>query len=137
MAQRDHDQPALDSSTWRGPTQRRVSQAFSGDTFQANLQQQYRDLRLLMPVEAQCSGPDNMCPVPDARLVLRQPTGWAGRELVAIRPEIGEPPSCTAGSPLVFPSAQYRARSRDYCQFQNAEEVAAWNRLFGPISAAG
>ena len=28
-----------------------VSQAYSGDIFQANLQQQYQDLQLLMPVE--------------------------------------------------------------------------------------
>lgn len=149
-----------------------VSQAFSGDIFQANLQQRYKDLRLLMPVEGGMFWTDNMCipmyaqnpkdammlmdyfyqpqveavveyynnyvcPVPDARLVLRHPTGWAGRELAAMRSEIGEPPSATADSPLVFPSAQYRARSRDYYQFQSAEEQAAWNRLFAPISAPG
>jgi spermidine/putrescine transport system substrate-binding protein len=149
-----------------------VSQAFSGDIFQANLQQQYKDLRLLMPVEGGMFWTDNMCipmyaenpkdammlmdyfyqpqveavveyyndyvcPVPDARLVLLHPTGWAGQELAAMRPEIGEPPSYTANSPLVFPSSQYRARSKDYYQFQNAEELATWNRLFGAISAPG
>jgi spermidine/putrescine transport system substrate-binding protein len=80
---------------------------------------------------------DYVCPVPDARLVLAHPTGWAGQELAAMRAEIGEPPSHTANSPLVFPSAQYRARSKDFYQFQNAEELATWNRLFGAISAPG
>jgi spermidine/putrescine transport system substrate-binding protein len=148
-----------------------VSQAFSGDIFQANLQQQYRDLKLLMPAEGGMFWTDNMCipmhaenpkdamvlmdyfyqpqveavveyyndyvcPVPDARLVLLHPTGWAGQELAAMRREIGEPPSYTADSPLVFPSAQYRARSKDYYQFQSAEELATWNRLFGAISGS-
>jgi len=149
-----------------------VAQAFSGDIFQANLQQKYKDLRLLMPVEGGMFWTDNMCipmyaenpkdamvlmdyfyqpqveavveyyndyvcPVPDARLVLLHPTGWAGQELAAMRHEIGKPPSRTANSPLVFPSAQYRARSKDYYQFQNADELATWNRLFGAISASG
>jgi spermidine/putrescine transport system substrate-binding protein len=148
-----------------------VSQAFSGDIFQANLQQQYKDLRLLMPIEGGMFWTDNMCipmyaqnpkdammvmdyfyqpqveavveyyndyvcPVPDARLVLLDPAGWAGQELAAMRSEIGEPPSRTADSPLVFPTPQYRARSKDYYQFQTAEELAVWNRLFQPIAAS-
>jgi spermidine/putrescine transport system substrate-binding protein len=38
-----------------------VSQAFSGDIFQANLQQQYSDLKLLMPDEGGMFWTDNMC----------------------------------------------------------------------------
>jgi spermidine/putrescine transport system substrate-binding protein len=38
-----------------------VSQAYSGDIFQANLQQQYQDLQLLMPVEGGMFWTDNMC----------------------------------------------------------------------------
>jgi spermidine/putrescine transport system substrate-binding protein len=38
-----------------------VTQAYSGDIFQANLQQQFRDLQLLMPVEGGMFWTDNMC----------------------------------------------------------------------------
>ena len=145
-----------------------VSQAFSGDIFQANLQQQYRDLQLLMPSEGGMFWTDNMCipmhaenpkdamalmdyfyqpqieavveyyndyvcPVPDARIILLKPAGWAAQELAAMRQEIGEPPSHTARSALVFPTAEYKARSKNYYQFQNAEELALWDKLFGPI----
>ncbi|MFY9888684.1 MAG: spermidine/putrescine ABC transporter substrate-binding protein, partial [Streptosporangiaceae bacterium] len=148
-----------------------VSQAFSGDIFQANLQQQYRGLQLLMPAEGGMFWTDNMCipmyaqnprdamalmdyfyqpqieavveyyndyvcPVPDARLVLLNPSGWAAAELTAMRAEIGKPPSVTADSALVFPTPEYRARSKDYYQFQGAAELAAWNALFEPIAAS-
>ncbi len=149
-----------------------ISQAFSGDIFQANLQQQFRDLKLLMPSEGGMFWTDNMCipmyaqnprdamtlmdyfyqpqveavveyyndyvcPVPDARLVLLTPSGWAASELAAMRPEIGEPPTVTADSPLVFPTPEFRARSKDYYQFTNAAEIAAWNALFEPIAGTG
>jgi spermidine/putrescine transport system substrate-binding protein len=147
-----------------------VSQAFSGDIFQANLQQRYRDLQLLMPVEGAMFWTDNMCipahaqnpkdamalmdyfyqpqveavveyyndyvcPVHDARLILLQPVGWAAQELAAMRHEIGEPPSHTADSPLVFPTPEYKARSKYYRQFENAEALALWDKLFGTIAA--
>jgi len=148
-----------------------VSQAFSGDIFQANLQQQYRDLQLLMPAEGGMFWTDNMCipkyaenpqdamalmdyfyqpqieavveyyndyvcPVPDARLVLLHPVDWAAQELAAMRSEVGEPPSYIADSPLVFPTPEYRARSKDYYQFQNSAELALWDSLFAPIASS-
>jgi spermidine/putrescine transport system substrate-binding protein len=148
-----------------------VSQAFSGDIFQANLQQQYRDLKLLMPVEGAMFWTDNMCipmyaqnprdamtlmdyfyqpqieavveyyndyvcPVPAARQVLLDPTGWAAQVLTSMRPEIGRPPSYTADSLLVFPTQEYQLRSKDYYQFRNAAELALWNSLFEPIAAS-
>ena len=120
-----------------------VSQAYSGDIFQANLQQQYRDLQLLMPLEGGMFWTDNMCiplyaenpkdamalmdyfyqpqveavveyyndyvcPVPGAQQELLNPSGWAAATLAAMRPEIGEPPSYTADSPLVFPTRSIR-----------------------------
>jgi spermidine/putrescine transport system substrate-binding protein len=149
-----------------------VSQAYSGDIFQANLQSQFRNLRLLMPVEGGMFWTDNMCiplhaqnpkdamalmdyfyqpqveavveyyndyvcPVPGARQELLSPSGWAATTLAAMKSEIGEPPSYTADSPLVFPTPQYQARSKNYFQFENAEQLAAWNRLFVPIAASG
>jgi spermidine/putrescine transport system substrate-binding protein len=149
-----------------------VTQAYSGDIFQANLQQQYQALQLLMPVEGAMFWTDNMCipmhaqnpkdamalmdyfyepgieavveyyndyvcPVPQAQQELLHPTGWAAVTLTAMRQEIGKLPSYTANSPLVFPTAQSEARSRNYYQFQNAAELAAWNRLFQPIAASG
>jgi spermidine/putrescine transport system substrate-binding protein len=148
-----------------------VSQAWSGDIFQADLQQQYRVLQLLMPAEGGMFWTDNMCipmraqnpldamtlmdyfyqpqveavveyyndyvcPVPAARQVLLDPTGWAYSALTAMRPEIGEPPAHTADSPLVFPSQQYQQRSKYYYQFQNPDELDLWNSLFEPISAS-
>jgi spermidine/putrescine transport system substrate-binding protein len=145
-----------------------VSMAFSGDIFQANLQQRYRDLTLLMPAEGGMFWTDNMCiplhaqnpkdamalmdyyyqpqveavveyyndyvcPVPDAQQVLRRPSGWAAQELAAMRHEVGEPPSRTADSPLVFPTPAYRARSKYYRQFSSPEERALWVELFGTI----
>jgi spermidine/putrescine transport system substrate-binding protein len=147
-----------------------VSQAYSGDIFQANLQQQYQDLRLLMPVEGGMFWTDNMCiplyaqnpkdamtlmdyfyqpdveavveyyndyvcPVPDARLELLRPTGWAATALASMHAEIGKPPSYTADSPLVFPTPLYQARSRNYYQFESAAELAVWNSLFQPIAS--
>ena len=148
-----------------------VSQAYSGDIFQANLQQQYRDLQLLMPLEGGMFWTDNMCiplyaenpkdamalmdyfyqpqveavveyyndyvcPVPGAQQELLNPSGWAAATLAAMRPEVGEPPSYTADSPLVFPTAQYQARSRTYFQFSDPAELALWNSLFEPIAAS-
>jgi spermidine/putrescine transport system substrate-binding protein len=148
-----------------------VSQAFSGDIFQANLQRQYQDLQLLMPAEGGMFWTDNMCipmyaqnpkdamalmdyfyqpqveavveyyidyvcPVPVAQRSLLRPVGWAAQELAAMRHSIGEPPSYTAKSPLVFPTPQYEARSKDYRQFQNGEELAQWDRLFGTIATS-
>ena len=148
-----------------------VSQAYSGDIFQANLQQQYRDLQLLMPLEGGMFWTDNMCiplyaenpkdamalmdyfyqpqveavveyyndyvcPVPGAQQELLNPSGWAAATLAAMRPEIGEPPSYTADSPLVFPTQQYQARSRTYYQFSDAAELALWNSLFQPIAGS-
>ena len=147
-----------------------VTQAYSGDIFQADLQQQYQNLQLLMPVEGAMFWTDNMCipmhaqnprdamvlmdyfyqpgieavveyyndyvcPVPAARQQLLRPTGWAAEALAAMRSEIGKLPSYTADSPLVFPTPQFQARSRNYYQYQDAAELAAWNRLFAPIAA--
>jgi spermidine/putrescine transport system substrate-binding protein len=147
-----------------------VTQAYSGDIFQADLQQQYQTLQLLMPVEGAMFWTDNMCipmhaqnpkdamllmdyfyqpgieavveyytdyvcPVPAARQPLLHPAGWAATTLAAMRSNIGKLPSYTADSPLVFPTPQYQARSRNYYQYQNAAELAEWNRLFMPIAA--
>jgi len=149
-----------------------VSQAFSGDIFQADLTSQFKNLQLLMPPEGVMFWTDNMCipvnaqnpkdamllmdffyqpqveavleyyndyvcPVPAARQVLLHPTGWASQQLTAMRPEIGLPPAVTADAQLVFPSAEYQQLSRDYYQYQSAEELALWNSLFAPIAAGG
>jgi spermidine/putrescine transport system substrate-binding protein len=148
-----------------------VSQAYSGDIFQADLQQRYSSLRLLMPDEGGMFWTDNMCipafaenpkdamalmdyfyqpqveavveyyndyvcPVPGAQQVLLSPTGWAAATLAAMKPEIGEPPSVTADSPLVFPTAADQAKSKNYYQFQSAAELALWNSLFEPIASS-
>ena len=147
-----------------------VSQAYSGDIFQANLQQQFQTLRLLMPIEGGMFWTDNMCipanarnpkdamalmdyfyqpqiaavveyyndyvcPVPGAQQELLHPTGWASSTLDSMKAEVGQLPSYTAQSPLVFPTPQYQARSRAYYQYKSADELASWTRLFQPIAA--
>src|SRR5712691_11626048 len=146
-----------------------VSQAWSRDIFQADLNSKYRDLKLLIPSEGGMSWTDNMCipmyaqnpkdamtlmdfyygpqvqadmeyyndyvcPVPAAKQVLLNPTGWAATELKKMKSSIGLPASYTADSPLVFPTAQYMHRSMAYYQYKSQEELTAWNNLFVPIT---
>jgi spermidine/putrescine transport system substrate-binding protein len=146
-----------------------VSQAWSGDIFQADLNSKYRDLHLLIPSEggmfwtdnmcipAQAQNPkdamtlmdyfyqpqieavveyynDYVCPVPAAKQVLLDPTGWAKTALGEMKSEVGLPPSVTADAPLVFPTAQYIKNSRNYYQYKSQEELTAWNNLFVPIT---
>jgi len=146
-----------------------VSQAWSGDIFQADLNSKYKDLHLLVPSEGGMSWTDNMCipmyaqnpkdamtlmdyyynpdvqavveyyndyvcPVPAAKDVLLNPTGWAKQTLKAMEPSIGLPPSVTANAPTVFPTPAWVAKSRSYYQYKSQEELTAWNNLFFPIT---
>jgi len=146
-----------------------VTQAWSGDIFQADLNSKYRDLKLLIPTEGGMSWTDNMCipmyaqnpkdamavmdfyydpqvqavveyyddyvcPVPQAKNVLLNPTGWAKSALHDMKPEIGLPTSTTADAPTVFPTEQYIKNSRPYYQYKSQEELNAWNNLFLPIT---
>src|SRR5262252_8308088 len=146
-----------------------VSQAWSGDIFQADLNSKYKDLRFLIPGEGGMSWTDNMCipmnaqnpkdamtlmdyyynpdvqavveyyndyvcPVPSAKQVLLNPTGWAEQTLKAMHPSIGLPYSTTANAPTVFPTPAYVHNSRSYYQYKSQEELTAWNNLFLPIT---
>lgn len=77
---------------------------------------------------------DYVCPVPAAKEVLLNPTGWAKTALAQMKPEIGLPTSTTANAPTVFPTAAYIKNSRNYYQYKNQEELTAWNNLFLPIT---
>src|SRR5215469_14059894 len=146
-----------------------VSQAWSGDIFQADLNSKYKDLHLLIPHEGGMSWTDNMCipayaqnpkdamtlmdyyynpdvqavveyyvnyvcPVPAARDVLLNPTGWAEQTLKALHPSIGLPFSTVANAPTVFPTPAWVSKSRTYYQYKSQEELTAWNNLFLPIT---
>jgi len=146
-----------------------VTQAWSGDIFQADLNSKYKDLHLAIPHEGGMSWTDNMCipmysqnpkdamtlmdfyynpdvqavveyyndyvcPVPAAKDVLLNPTGWAKDTLHAMYSSIGLPPSYTANAPLVFPTPTYVKNSRSYYQYKSQEELTAWNNLFLPIT---
>jgi spermidine/putrescine transport system substrate-binding protein len=146
-----------------------VTQAWSGDIFQANLNSKYADLKMMVPQQGMMFWTDNMCiplyaqnpkdamtlmdfyyapdvqavveyyndyvcPVPAAKQVLLNPTGWAADTLKAMKPEIGLPTSVTANAPTVFPPADYLKQARNYRSYKNAEEVKAWNDLFLPIT---
>jgi len=146
-----------------------VTQAWSGDIFQADLNSKYRDLKLLIPEEGGMFWTDNMCipmyaqnpkdamtlmdfyydplsqavveyyddyvcPVPAAREVLLNPTGWAKSALKEMKPSIGLATSVTANAPTVFPNTQYINNSRPYYQYKSQEELNAWNNMFLPIT---
>ena len=146
-----------------------VTQAWSGDIFQADLNSKYRDLHLLIPSEGGMSWTDNMCipmyaqnpkdamalmdfyynpqvqavveyyndyvcPVPAAKNVLLNPTGWAKTALQEMKPEIGLPTTVTANAPTVFPTPAYVQNSRSYYQYKSQEELTTWNNLFLPIT---
>jgi spermidine/putrescine transport system substrate-binding protein len=146
-----------------------VTQAWSGDIFQANLNSKYADLKLMVPEQGMMFWTDNMCiplyaqnpkdamtvmdyyydpqaqavveyyndyvcPVPAAKEVLLNPTGWAEQALKDLKPEIGLPTSVTANAPTVFPTEAYLKQARNYRTYKNAEEVKAWNDLFLPIT---
>jgi spermidine/putrescine transport system substrate-binding protein len=146
-----------------------ISQAWSGDIFQADLNSKYRDLKLLIPNEGGMFWTDNMCipmhaqnpkdamvvmdffyqpevqavveyyndyicPVPSAKNVLLNPSGWAKSALTEMKPEIGLPTTTTANAPTVFPTEQYVQNSRPYYQYKSQEELNAWNNLFLPIT---
>jgi spermidine/putrescine transport system substrate-binding protein len=146
-----------------------VTQAWSGDIFQANLNSKYADLKMMVPQQGMMFWTDNMCiplyaqnpkdamavmdyyydpqaqavveyyndyvcPVPAAKEVLLNPTGWAKQDLKELKPEIGLPTSVTANAPTVFPTEAYLKQARNYRSYKNAEEVKAWNDLFLPIT---
>ena len=146
-----------------------VTQAWSGDIFQANLNSKYADLKMMVPQQGMMFWTDNMCiplyaqnpkdamvvmdyyydpqaqavveyyndyvcPVPAAKQVLLNPTGWAKQDLKELKPEIGLPTSVTANAPTVFPTEAYLKQARNYRSYKNAEEVKAWNDLFLPIT---
>ena len=146
-----------------------VTQAWSGDIFQANLNSKYADLKMMVPQQGMMFWTDNMCipmyaqnpkdamalmdyyyspdaqavveyyndyvsPVPAAKPVLLNPTGWAQQDLKALKPEIGLPTSVTANAPTVFPPPAYLKQARNYFPFKNPEELTAWNNLFLPIT---
>jgi spermidine/putrescine transport system substrate-binding protein len=146
-----------------------VTQAWSGDIFQANLNSKYADLKMMVPAQGMMFWTDNMCiplyaqnpkdamvlmdyyyspdsqavveyyndyvsPVPAAKQVLLNPTGWAKQDLTALKPEIGLPASVTANAPTVFPTASYLKQARNYFPFKTPEELTAWNNLFLPIT---
>jgi spermidine/putrescine transport system substrate-binding protein len=77
---------------------------------------------------------DYVCPVPAAKQVLLNPTGWAAQTLKAMKPEIGLPASVAANAPTVFPTDAFLKASRNYFPFKTPEELTAWNNLFVPIT---
>jgi spermidine/putrescine transport system substrate-binding protein len=146
-----------------------VTQAWSGDIFQANLNSKYRDLTMMVPGQGMMFWTDNMCiplyaqnpkdamtlmdyyykpdvqavveyyndyvcPVPSAKNVLLNPTGWAKTTLAAMEPSIGLPTSVTANAPTVFPDQAFLTHAKNYYNFKSQEELTTWTNLFLPIT---
>jgi spermidine/putrescine transport system substrate-binding protein len=131
-----------------------VTQAWSGDIFQANLNSKYRDLVMMVPGQGMMFWTDNMCiplyaqnpkdamtlmdyyycPVPGAKNVLLNPTGWAKTTLAAMEPSIGLPTTVTANAPTVFPDQAFLTHAKNYYNFKSQEELTTWTNLFLPIT---
>jgi spermidine/putrescine transport system substrate-binding protein len=146
-----------------------VTQAWSGDIFQANLNSKYRDLVMMVPGQGMMFWTDNMCiplyaenpkdamvvmdyyykpdvqavveyyndyvcPVPSAKNVLLNPSGWAKTTLAAMKPSIGLPTSVTANAPTVFPDQAFLQHAKNYYSFKSQEELTTWTNLFLPIT---
>jgi spermidine/putrescine transport system substrate-binding protein len=146
-----------------------VTQAWSGDIFQANLNSKYADLVMMVPGQGMMFWTDNMCiplnaqnpkdamtlmdfyyrpdvqavveyyndyvcPVPSAKNVLLNPTGWAKTALTAMKPSIGLATSVTADAPTVFPSEAFLRHAKNYYSFKSQEELTTWTNLFLPIT---
>ncbi|HEX2320098.1 MAG TPA: spermidine/putrescine ABC transporter substrate-binding protein [Streptosporangiaceae bacterium] len=146
-----------------------VTQAWSGDIFQANLNSKYRDLVMMVPGQGMMFWTDNMCiplyaenpkdamvlmdyyykpdvqavveyyndyvcPVPSAKNVLLNPSGWAQTTLAAMKPSIGLATSVTANAPTVFPDQAFLQHAKNYYSFKSQEELTTWTNLFLPIT---
>ncbi len=146
-----------------------VTQAWSGDIFQANLNSKYRDLVMMVPGQGMMFWTDNMCiplyaqnpkdamvlmdfyynpdvqavveyyndyvcPVPAAKNVLLNPSGWAKTTLTDMKPSIGLATSVTANAPTVFPDQAFLQHAKNYYSFKSQEELTTWNNLFLPIT---
>ncbi|MGN6679966.1 MAG: polyamine ABC transporter substrate-binding protein [Streptosporangiaceae bacterium] len=146
-----------------------VTQAWSGDIFQANLNSKYADLVMMVPGQGMMFWTDNMCiplyaqnpkdamtlmdfyynpdvqavveyyndyvcPVPSAKNVLLNPSGWAKSTLTAMKPSIGLATSVTADAPTVFPSQTFLQHAKNYYSFKSQEELTTWTTLFLPIT---
>jgi len=146
-----------------------VTQAWSGDIFQANLNSKYRDLVMMVPGQGMMFWTDNMCiplyaenpkdamvlmdfyynpdvqavveyyndyvcPVPAAKNVLLNPSGWAKTALTDMKPSIGLATTVTANAPTVFPDQAFLQHAKNYYSFKSQEELTTWNNLFLPIT---
>lgn len=76
---------------------------------------------------------DYVCPVPAAKQVLENPTGWAKGALDEMSKAFGLPLSVTANATTVFPTSQTENLSRPYYQYKSQDELNQWNNLFLPI----
>ena len=77
---------------------------------------------------------DYVCPVPSARNVLLNPSGWAKTTLGSMKPSIGLPASVTANASTVFPDQTFLRHAKNYYNFKSQEELTTWNDLFLPIT---
>jgi hypothetical protein len=76
---------------------------------------------------------DYICPVPDAKQQLLNPTGWNKAALASLNSAVGLATSVTADSTIVFPSPARIKASKAYYNFKDQTEIDAWNNLFLPI----
>ncbi|HEY1330983.1 MAG TPA: spermidine/putrescine ABC transporter substrate-binding protein [Actinomycetota bacterium] len=129
-----------------------ISQAWSGDIFQANLSG-YKNLKIVIAQEGAMFWTDNMCiplyaanPLdamtymdyvydPNVQAVIEDYNNYvcpvpAAQDI--IRDQLKDP--AVANSPTVFPTAQMVSLSRPYYQYKNQAELDAWNNLFVPIT---
>jgi len=128
-----------------------ISQAWSGDIFQANAKG-YKDLKFVVPKQGAMLWHDNMM-IPKGAKNPLSALAWMNfyytPKIAAmvedyvnyicpvpaaqdyIRNQLNDP--SVANSPLVFPTKKMESRMRDYYTFKSYAQYQQWNQTFNPI----
>lgn len=126
-----------------------ITQAWSGDIFQAN-NSGYPHLKFVVPTEGAMIWTDNMLipkhaqnPVDALKWInfYYQPkiaaevADWVNyiTPVPAAQPILDHQDPSVGKSPLVFPTAQMSARTRQYYTYKSYSDFQAWNNTFNPI----
>jgi spermidine/putrescine transport system substrate-binding protein len=127
-----------------------ISQAWSGDIFQANLSG-YKNLKVLIPQEGAMLWTDNMCiplyaenPVdamtymdyvydPAVQAVIEDYNNYVC-PVPASQALLQKSDPVVGNSPTVFPTADMVSLTHAYYSYKSPEDLKSWNDLFLPIT---
>jgi spermidine/putrescine transport system substrate-binding protein len=127
-----------------------ITQAWSGDIFQANLSG-YKNLKVVIPQEGAMLWTDNMCiplyaqnPVdamtymdyvydPAVQAVIEDYNNYVC-PVPAAQAILQKSDPVVGNSPTVFPTAEMVPLTRAYYSYKSPEDLKSWNDLFLPIT---